>query len=172
MAEDLDHLRGRYAESVVRLHFGGCSSQADHGCDEATRRVKIKDYRGVVLNAIPFLRQCGLLQVAAYWYSKGDDERAVLRDVLGWLVAPDSARTRTVCEPRTDRGAIPATGDLRHVFDPLLKRSSAEVALLEAEAEALLMWLKRLVEGRWKGLPGGAPPPANQSTAAAPASEA
>lgn len=146
MQEHLDHLRARFAENIVHERFKDCRRHDDK---------PLKPYRSIVLNAVPFLRQCGLLQVFAFWYSKGGGEgkedKHVLHDVLSWLASPDSALTSSICDGVSPKRA-PVSDSPEAAFGPLLARTSIEIAVLEAEAEAYLTWLKRLVEGRYQEL--------------------
>jgi CRISPR/Cas system CMR-associated protein Cmr5 small subunit len=132
--------------------------RAGHAYQQAVKNIpegakeKAKRYRTVVLSAPAQLRQVGILQLAAFWLTKKDEEKAVLENVLSWLQSCE--RTRQLL--RSDATGRPAldlnSKRLHEVMNPLLARNSTEIALLEAESEAYLGWLKRLTEGRYKML--------------------
>ncbi len=133
---NLDRERGQHAARRILdtrfPHFDAAAKKA------------LKEYRSVVLGAVPYLRQAGLLQLAAFWLGKRDVERQVLEDLLLWLST--SRVTSNVC---TQRNGLPTHAEPASL-QWLLGCSAQEIALLEAEAEAYLGWLKRVAEGLWK----------------------
>jgi hypothetical protein len=151
----LDHLRARHAQQRVACHFAPWQRQSDSGA---------REYRGVALGATAYLRQVGLAQLLAFWFSKDRGaEHGVLEDLLRWLTTGPA--TCAICEAAAHQGqgggAERPLRELRvgadpkqprEVMGPLLARSARELALLEAEAEAYLLWLRRLAEGSWKAL--------------------
>jgi CRISPR type III-B/RAMP module-associated protein Cmr5 len=137
--KNIDHARAERAYDDAKTNI----PEGDHKT--------AKRYRTVVLSAPMQLRQVGLLQLAAFWLSKKEEERKVLGNILSWLKQSETARE--VLVERPDRPAIRVSANRLHeVMEPLLMRNSSEIALLEAEAEAYLGWLKRLTEGRYKML--------------------
>jgi len=133
---NLDQECGRHAaERILDTRFPNFSDDAKNA---------LKNYRSVVMGAGSYIRQAGLLQLAAFWLSKREVEHQVLEDALLWLRR--SQVTQGVCNQRDGlpTGAEPAS------LQWLLGCSAQEIALLEAEAEAYLGWLKRVVEGLWK----------------------
>jgi CRISPR type III-B/RAMP module-associated protein Cmr5 len=141
MPDTLEHCRARFASRVVNRRFGATRDASDK---------KLRSYRSTVLGAVPMLRESGLLQVFAFWYSK-EDKRPVLEDVLEWLASAENRRTAALCAAQRDRSAVVA-GNLDAGYRALLERNSRQLAVIEDEAEAVLGWLKRLVEGRVKSL--------------------
>lgn len=137
----LDHERGRHAAQRVLQHR--FTEQAFKDDREGTKK-ELKNYRSVIMGAGTYIRQAGLLQLAAFWLGKRDVERHVLEDVLRWL--RESRATHGICAERDGlpAGASPAS------LEWLLGCSAQEIALLESEAEAYLGWLKRITEGLWK----------------------
>lgn len=110
----------------------------------ADPKVELDKYRSVVLGAGLALRQSGLLQLATFWAAKKGAPRDVLEDLVSILAELPPARA--ICQRRDDAGPLPGK-DACETVASLIQRSAAEVALLSAEAEAVLGWMKRLVEG-------------------------
>ena len=143
---NLDHERGKHAaQRVLQERF----SEAEFENHREETKKKLKNYRSVVMGAGTYIRQAGLLQLAAFWLGKRDVEREVLEDVLLWL--QESRVTGAICSRRNGcpTNASPAS------LEWLLGCSAQEVVLLEAEAERYLGWLKRVTEGLWKECDGG-----------------
>ena len=148
MSSSLDRARAEFAieralGDASHCGFGDVNSEAKEVTLFNGYRTTLKEYRSVVMSAVPFLRQCGLLQVAGFYASKKGAHHAVLADVAAWLKA--SPLSKGLC------------GDLRHgnptqTFQDLTRKSAAELSILEVEAEAILTWLKRLVEAKAKEL--------------------
>jgi|CXWL01.1.fsa_nt_gi hypothetical protein len=158
MSDRLDHIRARFAEQKIRERFNGLTHQGGTG----SGNVPLKGYRTEVSGAIPTLRQCGLAQLLVFWASKAkneaSEEAAVFDDLLSWLsLAPTTqALAQASGTGQSARFAL-GLGNRQARIQALLQRSSREIALFEAEAEAIIGWLKRLVEGRYKSLPEKAP---------------
>lgn len=139
---NLDHERARHADRCA-------ATQMDK--ETAAPGTSFKDYRSVALKSIAQVRQEGLLQLAAFWVSKGGEECVIFRDLMDWL--GKSPRTSVVFPTgvrEVDNANLAARA--YELLSALTGRSSAEIALLEDEAELYLGWLKRLVEGRNKAL--------------------
>lgn len=147
--QDLDHERAKEAGERLHAAFKGARSQKD-----------LKGYRTVALQAPVYLRQVGLIQLVAFWLSKKGAEVEVLKHLLGWLERAPS--TKEICAQKTEqqgRNTLVTRRPLKYsarfdeIAGPLLARTAEDVAILEAEAEAFLGWIKRLVEGRYQNLP-------------------
>lgn len=161
MADSVEHLRARYADSRMREHFASCRSPEHKGADALTSDVTLRQYRSVISGAATFVRQCGIVQVAAFWCSKKEAEDAALADVLAWLSHADNAITRPLCVAADRRR--PIDGDVTPRVDAiqaLLQRSADELRRLDAESVAIIAWLSRFAEGRYKAVePNDANPP-------------
>ncbi len=151
----LDHLRAKAAnEALSRLVINPRSQQC------------LKRHRTVLRGAALYVRQVGLLQALAFWLSKKGEECNVANQLMYWLeTGPD--HTRSICSARSAQsaqGSQPAVaardavqGVNYAVVAPLLQRTSTEIAILEADAAALLDWLSRLTEGLHQSLPKSPP---------------
>ena len=152
MASRLDHERAVYAaKRVLEARFPQARS-IQHK-DERDGGFTLEAYRSLLLGAGVMLRQCGLLQWAAFYLSKKPEHWAVLEDVFGWL------RECAVTRPLTGAGdSVPALPHpINHDLLPaLIARSSRALWVFEAEAQEILHWFKRVVEGLYKALDAGA----------------
>lgn len=142
MAERLDTQRAKYANDAVQERFGDVQNAEQEGDG-----VSLRQYRSVVLGAGGYLRQCGLLQLAAFWLSKRDAERAVLKDLAGWLCL--SPATNAIAAGTNERSGLPDEATT-NVIGALVERSPTELAVLEREADEILGWLKRITEGYYQ----------------------
>jgi len=133
----IDHERARYVEGRITERYGAA------GPVQEARKGELEKYRSAALNAVPFLRQTGLLQLAAFWNANKKDapEHLLLGHLLKWLTV--SPVTKELFPSRPVASAESALASL-------LSLTSDGLALAEAEAEALLGWVKRIVEGRYK----------------------
>jgi CRISPR type III-B/RAMP module-associated protein Cmr5 len=140
---DIDFLRARYAIDTVSARY-----RSPHSVDQKNSKgYSLKEYRSTALSAGSFIRQCGLLQVFAFYHSKGKADVALMNDIVEWLGHNDAALTRSICA-ESSRCATPIrSGETTAILQALVQRDSQEVALLEEEAEAVLLWIKRVVEG-------------------------
>jgi len=123
----LDTERAAYA--AERINQGSMTGEA------------LKKYRSAVNNAPAYLRQCGLLQLAAF-YGSGKDRRPVWDDLWGWLT--QASTTRVLLNSASNASS------LSQQIDALSALSSHELAFLEREAEAIIGWLTRLTEAKYK----------------------
>lgn len=142
----IDHQRAQHAATAVGELINGIDDAASF---QKKGRENLKKYRTVVLNAGTAIRQIGLAQFTAYGLSKGDAHWIVLRDVYRWLERSDA--TRELTEKANKRHKLTWSGGVG-VMNALVERTSAEIMVLEAEAQQYLQWLKRLTEGAWKDL--------------------
>jgi CRISPR/Cas system CMR-associated protein Cmr5 small subunit len=99
----------------------------------------LKKYRSAVNNAPAYLRQCGLLQLAAF-YGSGENRKPVWDDLWAWLTRAST----TTALLNAVRNHL-SLGDQMKALSGL---SSQELALLERESEEILGWLKRLTEAK------------------------
>jgi len=139
---NIDHERAKHADEYSQRQ-----------CETPVPKTTFKQYRSVVLKSVAQIRQEGLLQLAAFWFSKGDEECVVFRDLMEWL----GKNERTAGLFPADRRVPTIPNDemkerTSELVRPLVGRNSMEIALLEDEAEHFLGWLKRLTEGRHKEL--------------------
>ncbi len=124
MSERLDSERAAYAAERVK----------------EIQKEALKKYRSAVGNAPAYLRQCGLLQLAAF-YGSGEDRKPVWGDLWAWLT---QASTTKAFFKNGDQNKD-ALGDRMKVLSGF---SSNQLSLLERESEEILGWLKRLTEAR------------------------
>lgn len=148
MSSSLDQARAEFAATHALGNqqytaFGDVAGVKDRVELGSKITTTLKEYRSVVMGAVPFLQQCGLLQLAAFYASKGDAYHAVLADLAAWLKA--SPLTKGLC------GSLHVAGP-KDTFQDLAQKSASELMILEAESEAILAWLKRLVEAKAKEL--------------------
>jgi len=102
---------------------------------------KLKKYRSAVNNAPAYLRQCGLLQLAAF-YGSGENRKPVWDDLWGWLTR--ASTTKALLNAQQVGGSLIAQ------MKALSGLSSQKLTLLERESEEILGWLKRLTEAKYK----------------------
>ena len=135
MSINLDHERAKFAsQRLLSERFSGCARSAD-----------LKNYRTAVLGAGVEVRQRGILQVCAFWASKGDKDRLLLMcDVLSWLLRCD--RTAALLP------GFPDPTDAVSSVNSLAGLPSRDLALLDDEACEILDWYKRLTEAKYKAL--------------------
>lgn len=110
---------------------------------QAYNDAQFKKYRTRVLSAPVELRQIGLIQLTAFWASKGDECGDLLQDTVESLLSSTST-----AEP-----AKPLSGyekDPESILNKLLDMDSRTVVLLEREAEAWMTFAKRVTEGYWQ----------------------
>jgi CRISPR type III-B/RAMP module-associated protein Cmr5 len=148
MSSSLDQARAEFAaKRVLGNHqyagFGTVPRDKEKVQLGSGITTTLKEYRSVVMGAVPFLQQCGLLQLAAFYASKGEAHHAVLADLAAWLKA--SPLTKGLCSGLRVAGP-------KDTFQDLAAKSASELMILEAESEAILTWLKRLVEAKAKEL--------------------
>lgn len=126
--ELLDHEAARFAHGCVTQRFGALTTLTDD----------FKKYRSALLSAGPTIRQMGLLQTAAFWNANDTDGfRGLMEDVFGWFAASKVAKA-----------AWPSSAVNGDPLARLFDRDSAQLAVLEMEADRVIGFLKRLVEGR------------------------
>lgn len=140
----LDNQRLRHA--IQCIHQDRFES-IKNGHTDPKKDKTFREYRSAVLGAGAFLRQCGVLQMAAFYLSKDGANSDVFKDMIHWLT--QSPTTGWVFGRQHDEV------DMKR----LLSLSSGQVACLETEAEEILNCLKRIVEGLNK-LPAPGPPQA------------
>lgn len=129
--ERLETLRARFASGKLVERFGSLVELTE----------ELKKYRSAALNAPAYLRQCGILQLAAFYASK-EDLNPLLEDIWEWL-----------CQsPLTSRLLGSASREVASIVGELANKNNTELALLEQEAEAIILWLKRLAEARYRSL--------------------
>jgi CRISPR type III-B/RAMP module-associated protein Cmr5 len=145
---DIDFLRARYAIDTVKRRYG--SAKSINAKD--SKNYPLREYRSIALSAGSFIRQCGLLQVFAFYHSKQGTETALMNDLVRWLASTDSAFTYSICADALQRDPICSKDDTTKILQALVQRDSQEIALLEEEAEAVLLWIKRVVEGIYQTL--------------------
>jgi CRISPR type III-B/RAMP module-associated protein Cmr5 len=160
MTQHLDHLRAKFAAERIMgadnyQAFGNVVSETDQVTLGNGATTTLGDYLSVVQGAVPFLRQCGLLQLAAFYASKKNQHHAVLTDLAAWL--RESPLTSGFCTALNDTPAA--------IVAQLTNLEPSLLPLLEAEAEAILVWLKRLAEAKAKELEA-AEEPEEQAAAA------
>ena len=155
MPLSLDHRRAAFAtRRLITERFGEPPSEQllVHGASLAK-------YRSVVLSAGVYLRECGLLQLVAFWLSKAKNdtkgqsaaaETAVLEDLVSWLV--ECEVTRGLCTASDERTAVTAR-PVPEQLCALVERSALHLSLLERESLAMIGWLKRVAEGLYKSRP-------------------
>jgi len=102
----------------------------------------LKKYRSIVLSAGTAVRQIGLLQYTAFCLSKGGEYLLVSQHLYEWLKRSDAT-----CDIMHDLDSSQLADASAAFMAKLLQRSSMQLALLEAEAQAVLVWMKRMTVG-------------------------
>ena len=147
----LDHLRAKAAAKAIYRNGDGIDCELKRALDRGDYK-PLKRYRSVICNAPTYVRQVGLLQALAFWMSKDRfAEPLVVQHLIEWLSSDGPEHTKRICEVKP---AIEyKTNDRMSFVEPLLERTSTQIAVLEAEAEVYLGWLGRIIEGIHAGLP-------------------
>lgn len=133
-ADTLDHQRAREANEDIPERF-------KDSFDEK-RFNELKKIRSVLLSSVAELRQVGLLQLTAFWMSKNESEHRFALDCLRKWFAHEDCPVKPLLEGPYNQ--------FDQLFKALLESNTQTVSLFEAEAEAYLEWLRRLIEGLYK----------------------
>ena len=124
------------------------SFRADHAWKtvESVAEKRFATYRSRAREVGLLLRQCGLLQLAATWYSRTEQNDVLLQHVFTWLTdAECPVRCAQLAGSDGNRKERLRDG-VRALFSI---NDARKIRLLEREAEAYAEWLKRWVDGRY-----------------------
>jgi CRISPR type III-B/RAMP module-associated protein Cmr5 len=113
-----------------------------HAVHAVSKIRDLKKYRSIVLSAGTAVRQIGLPQYTAFCLSKGGEHLLVSQHLYEWLKRSDA--TRDIMHDLDSSQLVDASAAF---MTKLLQRNSMQMALLEAEAQAVLVWMKRMTVG-------------------------